>query len=377
MGPVATTWAAAMRERGHEVQVISAFPHYPPSVGEQRVLPYEELRDGIHVLRLPLLIGHSTPVRRILEEITYAASAAVASVALPRSDAAVVVSPSFVALGPLLAATRMRRIPTVLWLQDILPDAAATTGLVANEGLLAAAGAYERLAYRLARHIVVISEAFARNLAAKGVAKSRVTRIYNPTTRPFRRTARALGNAPLRLLAMGNIGYSQGLGPVVQDLESSDLSSEEVELAITGEGEQIDAVLAALRSTRVRYLGLLSESDLSEQLERADVGLVTQRIDIAEFNLPSKLMTYMALGLPILMVGRGDSEAARIVASAGAGWVVRPGSVVGLSAVVRAIRSDPADYRRKSAASLAFAKSHFSPASVAGRFECLFGSLAR
>ena len=79
MAPVAAAWSRAMAIRGHQVDVISAFPHYPSTLFRQRARPYRETIDGITVTRLPLVIGHATPAQRMLEETTYALSAAVAS----------------------------------------------------------------------------------------------------------------------------------------------------------------------------------------------------------------------------------------------------------------------------------------------------------
>src|SRR4051794_38012818 len=128
MAPVAAAWSRAMAIRGHQVDVISAFPHYPSTLFRQRARPYRETIDGIAVTRLPLVIGHATPARRMLEETTYALSAAVASVSLRRVDVEVVVSPSFLALAVAASKRGLCGQAWVLWLQDLLPDAAATTG---------------------------------------------------------------------------------------------------------------------------------------------------------------------------------------------------------------------------------------------------------
>jgi colanic acid biosynthesis glycosyl transferase WcaI len=145
MGPIATLWAEEMAERGHDVSVVTAFPHYP-RIWRQRWLPYRERRNGIPVLRLPLLIGHGSTMQRVLEEVTYAASTAIAHDIAGAPHAAVVVSPSFLALQPVLRLMRMRHVPTILWLQDILPEAAATTGLVRNPHALDLARRLEQAA---------------------------------------------------------------------------------------------------------------------------------------------------------------------------------------------------------------------------------------
>src|SRR3954471_18107617 len=119
MGPIAARWAESMSARGHQVEVVTAHPHYPGPLWGRRLRPYRETRNGIPVLRLPLLIGHRTTTARIMEEATYAVSAGGAAAGASAPDAAVAVSPSFLGLFPVLASARLRRFPWILWLEDI------------------------------------------------------------------------------------------------------------------------------------------------------------------------------------------------------------------------------------------------------------------
>jgi colanic acid biosynthesis glycosyl transferase WcaI len=290
-----------------------------------------------------------------------------AAAVIPRCDVAVVVSPSFAALAPLLARGKLRRIPWVLWLQDILPDAAATTGLVRNGIALGAARTLERSAYRFSSRIVVISDAFRRNLLAKGVPPEKIDVVHNPATRDFSDSPTARAASPLRILAMGNIGHSQGLHELVRAFEESDLREDEARLVITGSGELADRVRAEIRTSRVEYLGLVSDATLDAELDRADVGLVSLRPDVVEFSLPSKVMTYAARGLPVLAFVPPDSELARMLAESGAGWVV-PGR--GHEAVAQAVRDATPDEREeRGVAALATARDQFRIERVAATFE--------
>jgi len=372
MGPISTIWARTMRDRGHSVHVVTAHPHYPPGAWKQRVLPRRERRDGIAVTRLPLWLGHGTTVQRIREELTFSLSAALAMPAFRTPDAIVCVSPSFVALAPMLVNARLRRVPLVLWLQDILPDAAQTTGLLRAPAVLAAARALERSAYRRADRIVVASDSFKESLTRKGVPESKLDRIYNPATRGFVRRG-DLNGSP-RILAMGNIGYSQGLVELVRAYEASTVESLP-RLVITGEGELAGLVRAEVRSDRVQTLGLVDESRLEAELDRATLGLVSQRSDIDEFNIPSKLMTLMGRGIPVLASVGPRSEVARIVEASGGGWVAdssRPEEAVRLAGEAA---ENPEELERRARAAHAFAQEHFSPEQMAGRFERLLGEV--
>ena len=82
-----------------------------------------------------------------------------------------------------------------------------------------------------------------------------------------------------------------------------------------------DEVREANRSDRVGMLGLVSDGRLEDELRSAALGVVTQCPGLPEFNLPSKLMNYMAYGVPEVAAVEPGSEVARIIESSGAGWV--------------------------------------------------------
>ena len=290
-------------------------------------------------------------------------------------DAAVAVSPSFLGLFPVLASARLRRFPWILWLEDILPDAAVTTGLMREGPALRTAQRLERFIYRSADRIVVISNAFRENLLAKGVPPWKVAHIYNPYTRGLgeRRTAQN-GGGPARILYMGNMGFSQNLPALVRAFEHSPAVGDDVRLILAGTGELALEAAAEIRSTRVEMPGLLLE-ELETEIERAAIGLVPQRPDVDEFNLPSKLMNLMSRGVPVLASVNPSSEIARIVRESGAGWVVDAADPEGFPRALRGILADQEELERRGAAGLEFARRNFSPEVVATRFEDLLYEL--
>lgn len=368
MGPIATLWARLMAERGHDVSVITAYPHYPRALWGQRVRPRREVRDGVSVLRLPLWIGHRSARARIREEATYALSVTAAVAMLPSPDVYVVVSPSFAALAPVSAAATLRRRPWVLWLQDILPEGAIATGLLRDSPAVRLAARFERVAYRAADRIVVISETFRRNLLDKGVTGSKVELIHNPAVRGFSRARAADPDSPA-ILAMGNIGLSQAVAEHVRAFEASDLDAR---LVILGTGEAAEAVREAVRSPRVEMHGLVEDAALERELDRATVGLVTQRDDVTEFNVPSRLMTFMARGIPVIASVRATSEVARIVQSSGGGWVT---SLPAFTETLGAALAEPAELARRGRAAQDHANRWFEPGSMCARFEAVLNDV--
>lgn len=376
IAPLSTVLAETLTERGHDVLVVAAHPHYPQPVWGTSLRPYRERRGNVPVLRLPLWIGRDSGMQRLRQEASFALAQSVAMTVLPACDALIAVSPSFPALAPAMAFSRIRRTPMVIWLQDIVTDGAESTGILPPGRLLDAARAFERMSYRSADRVAVISDAFRENLVAKDVDPAKIVRIFNPMTAVA--APGPLGFSSRRIVVMGNIGHSQGLDRIVTAFEASEpLASLDARLVIVGHGVEAETVRAAIRTDRVEMLGVLTGQPLVEELRRSSLALVSQRADVAEFNLPSKLMNYMAFGLPVLASVRPGSETGRLVVDAGAGWVTDAADPDEFARTAAEVLDRPDELRTRGSAAREYALEHFHPVRVAERFETLLEEVVR
>jgi colanic acid biosynthesis glycosyl transferase WcaI len=217
---------------------------------------------------------------------------------------------------------------------------------------------------------VVLSEAFTDNLVAKGVPNEKIQLIYDPASRLPSPNGNGKPVGPPRVLSMGNIGYSQGLAPLVRAFEREDsLSSRDVKLVITGNGVAADDVRAEIKTDKTEMLGLVDDERLETELHDATLAFVSQRHEGAEFNIPSKIMNFMAYGLPILAAVNPASEVARIVERSGAGWVVDSSQPEHLPRSLAEILRDQDEIRRRATASRAYAEQHFTQDGFALRFD--------
>lgn len=376
IGVVSTVWARGLRDRGHEVDVVAAHPHYPEPRWGTRLLPYREVRDGIPVLRLPLWIGRASATERYRQELTFMAAQTVATPFLRRPDVLVSASPCFPALLPAIANVRARRIPWVLWLHDLLPDGATATGLVSEGGsVVALARKLERAAYRAAGRIVVLSRSFTANLVAKGVSPEKIDLIYDPATRVPVGAATPRVAGSLRLLSMGNIGHTQGLTSLVRAFEAHpELTGSR--LVITGTGVAADEARAEIIDDRVRMLGMVGDERLERELRTADVGFVSQRYEGSEFNIPSKLMNFMAYGLPILAAVNPAGEVARIMRESRAGWVVDSSDPEAFPREVARLEHAGDEIGELAGNARSYAERNFTQDGFAARFEATLRSAA-
>jgi colanic acid biosynthesis glycosyl transferase WcaI len=377
IAPLSTVWAAAMRDRGHDVEVVAAHPHYPTPVWGRPVRPTREVRDGIPVLRLPLWPGRDSTLARLRQELTFTAALTLATPTLGRPDVIVAVSPSFPALAPTMANARARKVPWVLWLQDILPDGASATGLLDDGMVIRASRKLERAAYRSARRIVVISESFAENLRGKGVPEAKVVRIFNPASQPIQPEAVGSRTIDERLvLTMGNIGHTQNLVHITKAFQSSDeLERLGARFVMAGDGVAGDDVRAAINTDRVQVTGVVDRERLEGYLRRAAVAVVSQQYEGIDFNVPSKLANFMGYGLPTVAAVRPESEVARIVQESGGGWVTMGADPAEFSDRLVHVLTNAEDRGQRGERALHFARQNFAPDAIAEQFEAVLNEV--
>ena len=175
--------ARALRDRGHEVEVLTGFPNYP---GGKLYLGYQvrpwsrETMDGIRVNRVALYPSHDcNTVGRVFNYLSFGATSALLGPWLVRKPD-VIYAFNLVTLD--VAAGLMRRLRgcrTVLDVQDLWPESLSASGMMKNRLLLGFLDRWCRSAYRHADRIITLSPGSKQHLADRGVPEDRVEVIYN------------------------------------------------------------------------------------------------------------------------------------------------------------------------------------------------------
>ncbi len=100
-------------------------------------------------------------------------------------------------------------------------------------------------------------------------------------------------------------------------------------------------------SEQLRLGGSLPEREWLDAMAAADVALVTMKRGAEGIVMPSKTYSAMAAGQAILAVCPRESDLADLVAAHDCGWVVEPGDVAGLRAVLDSLASRGAEVLTK------------------------------
>lgn len=370
-----------------EITVVTAFAYYPQwqkSAGDRRRIFRRDESNGVTVHRCGQFVPRRvTTLKRIVHELSFGITSLLRVLFLPRADIYVVVSPPLFLGVCAWIATRVKQSRYVFHVQDLQPGAAVGLGMVKGKGFIRLLYALEAFAYKHAAAVSGISSGMLEEFRRKGVEAHR--RLYFPNwlrngggapairSGEFRRRFRF---SPHTLLAVysGNLGRKQGIEILLEAAQRLPRPTEEgaapaVTMVIVGAGAEREALeqrVAAAQLPQLRMLPLLSDEDYALMLADADVGLITQAPGTGQFFFPSKLLSLLQSGLPVVTVADTESELARAVVEGHFGLNVLPGNANELAATLTQLASHPE--RLRVLAEHAKWVNRFSPAAVLPQF---------
>lgn len=208
--------------------------------------------------------------------------------------------------------------------------------------------ASERAALAEAEQVIATSAATARQLAAEfGVAAEKLS-VAEPGTDPAPR-ARGTGDPP-QLLAVGAVSPRKGYDVLVAALAM--IAGRSWNAAIAGSLDRASATADALRTQiaaagladRITLAGAVSDDELAQLYDRADIFVLSSRYE----GYGMVLGEAMAHGLAIVTTTGG---AAAETVPDGAGLKVPPGDAAALGDALDRVIADAAERRRLADAS--------------------------
>jgi len=360
---------------GHQVTICTGFPYYPQW---QVATPYRgrlftrEVRNGVTLLRSYLYVPcRVTAVKRVLHEASFIVSSCLRASTAQRPELLVTVSPPLgLALSTILLS-RLWQVPYVFHVPDLQPDAALDLGMLPAGKVGKVLYALERMAYRHAGLISTLTETMQNRIVSKGVPAEKVTLFPDwvdpacfsvPVTDEGQAFRRAHGlDGQFLMVHCGNMGVKQGLEVILGAAERS-RDRPDLTYLLVGDGAArptLEERTKALRLANVRFLPLQPKEVFCDLLAAADVCLVTQRKTVMDIVFPSKVITLLAAGRPVLASVNTDSEVARVVRGAKAGDVVAAEDPQALLAAILKLRALPETARLMRINGRIYARGHW------------------
>ena len=388
-GTVLTRIVEELATHGHELHVVTSLPWYrahriePGWTG--RPIRTERVPWGT-ITRVHPFPGDdkSNLVRRAVGFLGFSALAGVAAMRaggwFRRVDAVFAMSPPLT-LGPTgWIVARLRRGRLLFNIQDVFPDAAVRTGAITNRRVIALASWLERISYRRADAITVLSDDLRDNVAAKvdDRTSERVHVVPNfvdtdrivPTDRMTAyRAELGFDDRPIVLYA-GNVGFSQSLDLVV----AAARRCPDLGFVINGDGAarpQLEQQADDLPN--LRFVGYQPIERLPEVLATGDIHVVPLRAGLGDVSVPSKTYSSLAAGRPVVASIDPGTEIPRLLDQAGAGVSVPPDDIDAFVSGIRRLAANESLRHDLGASGRGWVVEHASPSAIGARYDELLG----
>ena len=322
---------------GHQVTVVTCAPNHPRGVvypGYSNRLFQRETKDGVEVVRVwTYVTANEGFVKRTLNYVSFMLSSILVALFVGKADVVLTTSPQFFNGLAGFFVSKLKRAPWVLEIRDLWPESILAVGAIKNRAIIRVLEYLELFAYRHARALVPVTDAFKRYMVAKGVPADKITVIKNGVNLEFYRVAE--GTNPLRkelelegkfiAAYFGTHGMAHHLETI---FEAATLLKENAEIVflLVGDGAErgrLRRLLDGLQLKNVRMLDQQPKEKMPFLWGLCDVSLVLLRkSELFKTVIPSKIFESMGMRRPIILGVEGES--ADIIRLAEAGFCIEP-----------------------------------------------------
>jgi colanic acid biosynthesis glycosyl transferase WcaI len=385
-----------LTRRGHSVTVVTDFPNKPAGIlfaGYRRsVYTRENRSEGFEVVRcFSFFSRKSWMFTRLLENISFGVTTSLAIFLMPRPDVLYVNTWPIFAAGMVVLAAMLRRIPIVNSVQDVYPESVTSQGRIHPGGILMKM--LRELDGWISRNsdaVITISERFAQIYREqRKVAPERVHIVPNWMDQNgihwsrngshIRQESGIPGSAFLCVYG-GNVGVAAAVETLIHMYSCYSLEPRPY-LLIAGGGAMLGkcrALASEIQPNNIRFLNPWPFEKTGAVFEAANILLLPTKGDQSLVSVPSKIISYMLAGKPILALVQPGSDVAALIETAHCGWVIAPDRPDILAAKVEEIGSmNRADLKRLGTAGRSYALKNLTRDVCAPRVVAILEGLRR
>ncbi|MCF0072437.1 glycosyltransferase family 4 protein [Dyadobacter sp. CY261] len=379
---MARIWVA----EGHSVTVITGDVHYmqeKSGTKPARRFVVSQNKDNVRVIRCRVSRGyHRNSLGRFWGYISFALAAVFAGFRFAAANYRYIIvsSPPLFTGIPGFVLAKWKRIPLVLEIRDLWPESAIEMGVLQNKWLIRLSYWFEKLLFRHARLINVLTPAFREKLISdKCVEPDKLVLI--PNAADFHWGERALHNARLCMLREKHglngkfvviyVGAHGLANDLIQLIEAAALLADtEAHFLLIGDGMQKKMLVKEVEGrslTNVSFLDTIPKEKIFEYIVMADIGVaVLKKTEVFKTVYSNKTFDYFSCRKPVLMAIDGVSR--ELVEQSDAGLFVEPENPTDLAGKVRFYMQNQELVRKQGENGYRFARTHFDREELARKF---------
>lgn len=311
---------------GHDVRVFTSKPSY--GKGAPNAPRMQQLGD-IEVRRIWVPSEHRrNPLIRVVNVVIYCVSLFF-HVLFSRAHVVTACTfPPVLAAWSASLAAQLTGARFIYHMQDIHPEISSFSGGFLGRRLPSRILRWlDNQTLRRADKIVTLSGDMAETLLARGLGELPIHIINNPSldagparAQPPERLRKPSGTC--RVIFAGNLGRFQDLPLLAEGVARCFDKHPELELMFLGDGVALPELNRKWgEHPQVRFAPFMPFAQAREIIADADIGLVSLSPNIYRVAYPSKIATYLDLGLKVLALVEPESQIATELVSARVGAV--------------------------------------------------------
>jgi len=380
---------AELTLKGHRVTVFTGFPKYNVDIDTlpsryRKRLWLKEVMKEMQIIRMRTLqMPRHILTLRGLDQITTSIAFLFSALFLASHDIDIVLiySPPLFLGFTGIALRCFTKAKVVLNVQDLFPQSAIDLGVLKNKILIALLRTAESRLYRSVNAVTVHSPGNKEYVIHCGAHESRTSIVHNPVDvrsltpggrmNSFRERYQIAEETFIVSFA-GVIGYSQDLDVVIDTAKILEDKSRII-FYIVGDGVEKERLLRKAGEMRnIRFLPMISRPEYAELLRASDIGLVTLRRNVMTPVVPSKILSIMASGRPIVASLPQHGDAPVIIREAECGLCTDPENPRKLAEAIEYLFENPDAAARYGSNGRDYAVKQFSLEACVEAYEKLF-----
>lgn len=346
--------AKAIRNQGHHIEVVTAFPNHPtgviPPEYRGKFFMKDEL-EGIPVYRTwiyPVQRGRFW--KRLLNYFSFVFSATYGILRAGKADYIFVESPPLFIGFTTLFAKWVKGAKVIFNVSDLWPESAVSLGLVTNKQMIALAEGLERTMYNTSWRISTQTEGIIETLKSRKISKEKIVFLPNGVDPdlfapqdPDQELMKKLDlQGKYVILYAGTMGYAHGLEVALQAAQILEKNDQDIAFLMVGDGSErprLEEMAREMNLTNIRWVEFQPITEMKRYYSLSSINLSTlRRYKLSEGVRPSKVFPGLASAKPLIYVGEG--EGAKVVQESGGGIVIPPENPELLAQTILEMKND-------------------------------------
>ncbi len=344
----ASNIAFGLQKKGHNVTVISAFPHYPMGLKDKSNLKKShdrETMNGVTVFRvwIPSLNLNNKKNMLILNTV-FCLTALIPLYNGVKYDIIWAANPNIFAFFPALIYSIIGRKKIIRNVDDLWPEIFIDNGVITNPLHISVINFITRISYILPVSITPISPAYVDQIIEK----------YHINPNKFKVVEVGVDRIPVKentykknvftIMYSGIFNNQYDFDLVIKTAKKLE-DNQHINFVIRGLGRREQHIKDLIKRYSTKNVAFssdyLEKTELVELLSLADAFILPMRgTRYTEYGLPTKIFEYQSYGKPIICISKGES--ARYVRETKSGIIVPLGDVEALSETVVRLYEDEA-----------------------------------